>query len=148
MQKRTVLRSCAAVAVLLWSGAAVGAPIGIGYTVSSIQVTSGPGAVGDVVVADGAVFVGVGDQGINFPPTSEGAQVVRIDDAGLVTQTETVVADGFTSLAGMATDGSNIWLADNGLEFVDPGVVDPTGDTLYRITDLDHYREPRDRRRG
>ena len=135
--RSALLQLGAALSVLVLGGAAGASPIGFGYTVSSIEVASGPGAGGAGVFAAGAVFVGVGDQGPRFPPSSEGALVIRIDDPGLPGQTETVVADGFTSLSGFATDGSSLWVGDNGLEFVDGGVTDPTGDTLYRIIDLD-----------
>ena len=61
-----------------------------GYTVTEIALPDF--AQGDVVVADGALFVGVG------PGFSGAAQsVVRIDGGGT-----TVVADGFNALSGFA----------------------------------------------
>ena len=68
MKSTRVVRLGAVWTVLLWAGLANAAPIGIGFTVSYIEV-AGPGVVGDVAIADGAVFVGVGNQGTAFPPT-------------------------------------------------------------------------------
>ena len=79
------------VALLLAAGASA-VPTGIGYTVSSITVATDD-VIGDVVTVGGSVFVGVGA----FAPNQ--GKVIRIDDPGLGTQTETVIADGFTSLA-------------------------------------------------
>jgi hypothetical protein len=78
-------------------------------------------AAGDVVVAGGALFVGVG------PGFVGGAQsVLRIDSGGT-----TVVADGFAGLAGFAYDAANdrLIVGDNALE----GIGSTTGDTVYAI---------------
>ena len=75
----------------------------------------------------GAVFVGVGPQNV-----AGAGQVVRIDGAGTPGQTETVVAEGFTALAGMDYDAVNgrLIVLDNGLEF-----GGTTGDNVYALTD-------------
>jgi sugar lactone lactonase YvrE len=90
-----------------------------GYTVTEIALPDF--AQGDVVVAGGALFVGVG------PGFSGAAQsVVRIDGGGT-----TVVADGFNALSGFAWDAVNdrLLVTDNADEA--PG--SETGDTLYGI---------------
>lgn len=107
---------------LVWSLAGSGAqavPIAPGYVVNEIALPDV--AAGDVVVAGGALFVGVG------PGFVGGAQsVLRIDSGGT-----TVVADGFAGLAGFAYDAANdrLIVGDNALEA--PGAT--TGDTVYGI---------------
>lgn len=121
----------AALAVLLLATGAAAVPTGIGYSVSSITVATDD-VIGDVVTVGGAVFVGVGA----FAPNQ--GKIIRIDDAGLVTQSETVIADGFTSLAGMAYDPVNgrLLVGDNGLGRWDANDPDRAGDNVYAITDL------------
>ena len=95
---------------------AISAP---GYVVTEIALPDF--AQGDIVVAGGALFVGVG------PGFSGAAQsVVRIDGGGT-----TVIADGFNALSGFAYDAVNdrLLVGDNGDEA--PG--SETGDTLYGI---------------
>jgi hypothetical protein len=95
---------------------AISAP---GYAVTEVALPDF--AQGDVVVAGGALFVGVG------PGFSGAAQsVVRIDGGGT-----TVVADGFNALSGFAYDAVNdrLLVTDNADEV--PG--SETGDTLYGI---------------
>ena len=90
-----------------------------GYIVTEIALPDY--AQGDLVVADGALFVGVG------PGFSGAAQsVVRIDGGGT-----TVLADGFNALSGFAFDAVNdrLLVTDNADEA--PG--SETGDTLYGI---------------
>jgi hypothetical protein len=90
-----------------------------GYVVTEIALPDF--AQGDVVVAGGALFVGVGP---GF--TGAGQAVLRIDGSG-----STIVADGFNSLGGFAYDAVNdrILVADNGEE----ALGSETGDTLYAI---------------
>lgn len=90
-----------------------------GYTVTEIALPDF--AQGDVVVAGGALFVGVGP---GF--SGAGQSVVRIDGGGT-----TVVANGFNSLSGFAYDAVNdrLLVTDNADEA--PG--SETGDTLYGI---------------
>jgi hypothetical protein len=84
--------SGAVLLALLVSGTAAALPVAPGFSVSFVEVASGA-AVGDVVAVGGAVFVGV------LPENVAGAgKVVRIDGAGTPGQTETVVAEGFSSL--------------------------------------------------
>ncbi|MCG8591919.1 MAG: PEP-CTERM sorting domain-containing protein [Proteobacteria bacterium] len=100
------------------TGPAAAAPIGVGYTVSTIATPAVP--TGDVLVVGDALFVGVG---------SFGAQsLVRIDAGGATT-----LATGFASLAGLAYDaaGDRLIAGDNGLEFSSSG----SGDTIYGISD-------------
>jgi hypothetical protein len=90
-----------------------------GYTVTEIPLPNF--AQGDVVVAGGALYVGVG------PGFSGAAQsVVRIDGGGTTT-----IADGFNALSGFAYDSVNdrLLVVDNADEA--PGAE--TGDTLYAI---------------
>ena len=90
-----------------------------GYVVTEIALPDF--AQGDLVVAGGALFVGVG-------PGFSGAEqsVVRIDGAGT-----TVVADGFNALSGFAYDAVNdrLLVTDN----ADEALGSETGDTLYGI---------------
>lgn len=95
---------------------AISAP---GYVVTEIALPDF--AQGDLVVAGGALFVGVG------PGFSGAAQsVVRIDGGGT-----TVVADGFNALSGFAYDAVNdrLLVTDN----ADEALGSETGDTLYGI---------------
>lgn len=90
-----------------------------GYIVTEIALPDF--AQGDLVVAGGALFVGVG------PGFSGAAQsVVRIDAGGT-----TVVADGFNALSGFAYDAVNdrLLVTDN----ADEALGSETGDTLYGI---------------
>jgi len=91
-----------------------------GYVVNEIPLPDY--ATGDVVVAGGDLFVGVG----SFGGATE--SVVRLDGSG--TQ---VIANGFNSLGGFAYDAVNnrLIVADNGEEA--PG--SETGDTIYAIPD-------------
>jgi hypothetical protein len=94
-------------------------PIAPGYVVNEIALPDV--AAGDVVVAGGALFVGVG------PGFVGGAQsVLRIDAGGT-----TVVAAGFAGLSGFAFDAANdrLIVGDNALE----GIGSTTGDTVYAI---------------
>jgi hypothetical protein len=119
-------RTSAAFAALLCCAPASALPIAPGFIVSFVDVATGA-AVGDVVAVGGTIFVGVG------PQNQPGAGVlVRVDGAGTPGQTETVVAEGFTSFAGMDFDaaGGRLLVADNGLEF-----GGPTGDNVYAVTD-------------
>jgi len=95
---------------------AISAP---GYTVTEIALPDY--AAGDVVVAGGALFVGIGP---GF--TGAGQSIVRIDGGGT-----TVVADGFNALSGFAYDAVNdrMLVVDNGAEALGA----ETGDTLYAI---------------
>jgi len=120
IQLRMMARASLAIAFGLGVAAprahAISAP---GYTVTEIALPNF--AQGDVVVAGGALFVGVG------PGFSGAAQsVVRIDGGGT-----TVVADGFNALSGFAYDAVNdrLLVTDNADEA--PG--SETGDTLYGI---------------
>ncbi len=90
------------------------------FTVSFIE-TSGP-ATGDVVSVGGSVFVGIGPFGVGTQ------SVIRIDGG-----VETVLADGFNSLAGFTYDAINqrLIVGDNGGNL--SGAA--TGDTLYAIPD-------------
>lgn len=130
MHKHFVHGAAALAALLLATGASA-VPTGIGYTVSSITVATDD-VIGDVVTVGGSVFVGVGAIGPNQ------GKVIRIDDPGLAGQSETVVADGFTSLAGMAYDAVNgrLLVGDNGLERWDASDPNRAGDNVYAITDL------------
>jgi len=112
--------------MLLVPGTANALPTAPGHFVSFVDVASGD-AVGDVVVVDGAIFVGVGPQ--NMPGAG---QLVRIDAPGTPGQTETVVAEGFTAISGMDYDavGGRLIVADNGLEF-----GGSTGDNVYAVSD-------------
>jgi hypothetical protein len=95
---------------------AISAP---GYAITEIALPDF--AAGDVVVAGGALYVGVG------PGFSGAAQsVIRIDGSGTTT-----IADGFNALAGFAYDTVNdrLLVTDNGLE----AFGSETGDTLYAI---------------
>ena len=123
----TVARAAAGLTGLLLTAPSGATPTAPGFLVSFVEVTSGP-AVGDVVSVSGALFVGVGPQ--NAPGAGS---VVRIDSPGLGTQQETVIAEQFTALAGMAYDAANgrLFVADNGLEF-----GGPTGDNVYALTSL------------
>lgn len=91
-----------------------------GYTVNEIPLPDF--ATGDIVVAGGALFAGVG----SFGGATE--SVVRIDGSGTH-----VIANGFNSLGGFAYDAANdrLIVADNGEEA--PG--SETGDTIYAIPD-------------
>jgi hypothetical protein len=113
-----VLASPGLLGVAAPASAAIIAP---GYVVSEIATSDT--AVGAVEVVGGTVFVGVGPF---F--TGAGQAVVRIDGSG-----ETVIADGFNSLAGMAYDPVNdrLIVGDNGFE----ASGSETGDTLYGIAD-------------
>ena len=121
---RIQLRMMARVSLAIAFGLGVAAPhahaiSAPGYTVTEIALPDF--AQGDVVVAGGALFVGVG------PGFSGAAQsVVRIDGGGT-----TVVADGFNALSGFAYDAVNdrLLVTDNADEV--PG--SETGDTLYAI---------------
>jgi hypothetical protein len=95
---------------------AISAP---GYSITEIALPDF--AQGDVVVAGGALFVGVGP---GF--TGAGQAVVRIDGGGT-----TVVANGFNSLGGFAYDAVNdrLLVVDN----ADEALGSETGDTLYSI---------------
>lgn len=95
---------------------AISAP---GYTITEIALPDF--AQGDVVVAAGALFVGVGP---GF--TGAGQSIVRIDGGGT-----TVVADGFNSLGGFAYDAINdrVIVVDN----ADEALGSETGDTIYSI---------------
>ena len=115
-------RTLLSVAIAIGLGAAapradaISAP---GYTVTEIGLPDF--AQGDVVVASGALFVGVG------PGFSGAAQsVVRIDGDGT-----TVIADGFNALSGFAYDvvHDRLLVTDNG----DEALGSETGDTLYGI---------------
>lgn len=90
-----------------------------GYTVTEIALPDF--AQGDIVVAGGALFVGVGP---GF--TGAGQSIVRIDGGGT-----TVVANGFNALSGFAYDAVNdrVLVVDNG----DEALGSETGDTLYAI---------------
>lgn len=122
--RRTILRTrldllltCCSLALLAAPAArAITAP---GYTVTEIALPAF--AQGDVVVLGDALFVGVGP---GF--TGAGQAVLRIDAGGT-----TVVADGFSSLAGFAYDaaGDRLLVADNGEEAFGA----ETGDTLFAI---------------
>lgn len=123
MQRKKSLVGAACVLLLTSMGhvgTAGAVPSGSGYAVSSIT-TPGP-ANGDVVVAGGALFVGIGGFGVG------GQSVVRIDGGGVTT-----LADGFNSLGGMIYDPVNdrLLTGDNGGE--QGGAI--TGDTLYAIDD-------------
>lgn len=115
------VRGLVALACLLLAPAAARAVvIAPGYTVSELALPEV--AAGDVVVAGGALFVGVG------PGFIGGAQsVLRIDAGGT-----TVIAQGFQGLGGFAYDaaGDRLLVSDNSLEA--PGAT--TGDTVYAIT--------------
>jgi hypothetical protein len=111
-----LLGAALGLSLALRAGATVVAP---GYAVSEIPLPDF--AAGDVVVADGAIFVGSG------PGFSGGGQsVLRIDGSGTH-----VIANGFNALGGFAYDAVNdrLLVADNGAEA--PGAE--TGDTLYAI---------------
>ncbi len=88
------------------------------FTVSFIE-TSVP-AAGDVVRVGSSIFVGVGAFGVGTQ------SVIRIDGG-----VETVLADGFNSLAGFAYDAVNdrLIVGDNGRS----GAT--TGDTVYAVPD-------------
>ncbi len=90
------------------------------FTVSFIE-TSGP-ATGDVVSIGGSVFVGIGPFGVGTQ------SVIRIDGG-----VETILADGFNSLAGFTYDAVNgrLIVGDNGGNL--SGAA--TGDTVYAIPD-------------
>jgi len=130
MRKCLVHLGVVLTALQLASGAWA-APTGLGYTVSSITVETDD-VIGDVVAIGGSVFVGVGAIGPNL------GKVIRIDDPGRVGQTETVIADGFTALSGMAYDAVNgrLLVGDNGLNLWDPLDPNRAGDNVYAITDL------------
>jgi hypothetical protein len=131
MMRRCFVHVGLALAGLQLAAGAQAAPIGVGYTVSSITVSTDD-VIGDVVTVGGSVFVGVGA----FAPSQ--GKIVRIDDPGLATQSETVIADGFTSLAGMAYDAVNgrLLVGDNGLDFWDPLDPNRAGDNVYALSDL------------
>jgi hypothetical protein len=95
---------------------AISAP---GYSITPIALPDF--AQGDVVVAGGSLFVGVGP---GF--TGAGQSVVRIDGGGT-----TVVANGFNSLSGFAYDAVNdrLLVTDNG----DEALGSETGDSVYSI---------------
>lgn len=110
------LTSLLALGIAAQNAHAISAP---GYVVTEIALPDF--AAGDVVVAGGALYVGVG------PGFSGAAQsVIRIDGSGTTT-----IADGFNALAGFAYDTVNdrLLVTDNGLE----AFGSETGDTLYAI---------------
>lgn len=109
----------AAACTALVAPAAYAVPVAPGYTVSEIALPDF--AAGDVVVVGDALFVGIG------PGFVAGAQsILRIDASG-----ETVIAQGFQGLGGIAYDATNdrLLVSDNALEA--PGAT--TGDTVYAI---------------
>jgi hypothetical protein len=120
--RETLLRIAVATTTLLSTfalAAASGAvPIAPGYSVTFVT-TPGP-AAGDVVVAGGALFVGIGSFGVG------GQSLVRIDSGGT-----TVLATGFNSLGGLEYDavGNRLLTGDNGGDQL--GAT--TGDTVYEI---------------
>lgn len=113
---------------LFVGGPALALPTAPGFVVSYVDVASGD-AVGDVVAAGGALFVGVG------PIGADTARIVRIDGAGTPGQTETVIAEGFSSPSGMDYDPVNgrIAVLDNG--FGTFGLGGSTGDNVYLLDD-------------
>ncbi len=84
------------------------------------EIVTSDTPTGGLAVVGGVVFVGLG----RFGGATEA--VVRIDGMG-----ETVIADGFNSLAGFAYDEVNdrLLVGDNGLE----AGGSETGDTIYAI---------------
>jgi len=116
LRRSLVLATVAFVLAAAPVARAISAP---GYSITPIALPDF--AQGDVVVAGGALFVGVGP---GF--TGAGQSVVRIDGGGT-----TVVANGFNSLGGFAYDAVNdrLLVVDN----ADEALGSETGDTLYAI---------------
>lgn len=124
--RRSIWIPTLTLAIALAAASASAVPIAPGYTVESIDPGGDP--YGDVVLVDGHLFVGVGSFGAT--------EIVRIapDD------TTTVIATGFSSLAGFTYDPVN-----DRLIVGDNAAGATTGDTLYSIPDpVGHAGSPID----